>query len=305
MLIVGSQVGSSVNENVQVIINEPGAVLAIVDVSVFQLIENFGMLQTAGGHIENLNNNPGGMVFVDGILTVGQVINEGAISVSDLGSFGSIGVGNDFLLFQSAAGKLFNEGLVTNLNETSVSPRIRGGEIHGNGEFQIGFVASRLVPETNMSFHPTTNDNGFRSRQDSEFVFELGKDLIQIVGSGLEFLDLQGSVCFEGEVQVGEYQLFEFSMADSSEEAIGISLENVPDGLSAELLRLSSGLWVSVDVEVLLGDVNMDGMVDLLDIAPFVDLLTNLQYQAEADINQDGNVDLLDVTPFVGLLSGS
>ena len=60
----------------------------------------------------------------------------------------------------------------------------------------------------------------------------------------------------------------------------------------------------SVAGTILLGDVNLDGSVDLLDVEPFVDLLTNGEFQNEADINQDGVVDLLDVAPFVGLLTG-
>lgn len=53
-----------------------------------------------------------------------------------------------------------------------------------------------------------------------------------------------------------------------------------------------------------IGDVNLDGAVDLLDVAPFVALLTGGGFQCEADINVDGAVDLLDVTPFVDLLTG-
>ena len=54
---------------------------------------------------------------------------------------------------------------------------------------------------------------------------------------------------------------------------------------------------------VLLGDVNQDGLVNLLDIEPFVTLLTDGLFQAEADINQDGFVNLLDVGPFIDILS--
>lgn len=57
--------------------------------------------------------------------------------------------------------------------------------------------------------------------------------------------------------------------------------------------------------DVLLGDVNLDGVVNLLDVGPFVDLIGSGTFQAEADINGDGTVDLLDVGPFVDLLSGS
>ncbi len=54
----------------------------------------------------------------------------------------------------------------------------------------------------------------------------------------------------------------------------------------------------------ILGDVNCDGVVDLLDVQPFVDLLTSGGFSDKADINGDGVVDLLDVGPFVDLISG-
>ena len=54
----------------------------------------------------------------------------------------------------------------------------------------------------------------------------------------------------------------------------------------------------------MLGDVNLDGNVNALDIHPFVNLLINGDFQNEADINQDGIVNLLDIGPFVELLSG-
>ena len=53
----------------------------------------------------------------------------------------------------------------------------------------------------------------------------------------------------------------------------------------------------------LLGDVNRDGEVNLLDVFAFVDLLINEEFQEEADINRDGQLDLLDVDPFIDLLA--
>ena len=50
--------------------------------------------------------------------------------------------------------------------------------------------------------------------------------------------------------------------------------------------------------------MNEDGAVNLLDVQPFVDLLTGGGFQAEADLNSDGVVDLLDVQPFVSALTG-
>ena len=54
----------------------------------------------------------------------------------------------------------------------------------------------------------------------------------------------------------------------------------------------------------MLGDVNKDGAVDLLDVSPFVELLSDGGFQCEADINGDGQLDLLDVEPFVDLIAG-
>lgn len=55
---------------------------------------------------------------------------------------------------------------------------------------------------------------------------------------------------------------------------------------------------------VIKGDVNGDGVVDLLDVGPFVDALSGGTFIAEADVNCDGEISLLDVGPFVELLSG-
>ena len=62
-------------------------------------------------------------------------------------------------------------------------------------------------------------------------------------------------------------------------------------------------LTVTLDASVLLGDVNRDGLVNFLDIAPFIGILSAGGVQAEADINQDGVVNFLDIAPFIGVLT--
>jgi hypothetical protein len=56
--------------------------------------------------------------------------------------------------------------------------------------------------------------------------------------------------------------------------------------------------------DCLLGDVNQDGVVTLLDVDLFVVQLTLGGFSCEADVNQDGAVTLLDVDPFVEILAG-
>lgn len=53
------------------------------------------------------------------------------------------------------------------------------------------------------------------------------------------------------------------------------------------------------------GDINCDGEVNLLDVQPFVDLISTGGFLDKADLNKDGAVDLLDVDPFVALLAGA
>ena len=56
---------------------------------------------------------------------------------------------------------------------------------------------------------------------------------------------------------------------------------------------------------VLLGDVNLDGIVNFLDISPFIQRLSNQEPQAEADVNQDGVVSFLDISPFIMILTAA
>ena len=60
-----------------------------------------------------------------------------------------------------------------------------------------------------------------------------------------------------------------------------------------------------VDPPILLGDVNTDGVVDFLDISPFIVVLSGGGFQEEADIDQNGVVDFLDISPFIQILSGA
>ena len=58
------------------------------------------------------------------------------------------------------------------------------------------------------------------------------------------------------------------------------------------------------DGGTVLGDVNLDGIVNGLDVDPFVDVLLNGPFQGGADMNADGVVNGLDVDPFVAAVVG-
>ncbi len=83
---------------------------------------------------------------------------------------------------------------------------------------------------------------------------------------------------------------------------------NVSDNAAADLGNITSWtLTVTTGAAGCgnpLGDVNLDGVVSLADVNPFVAILTGGGFQCEADINEDGIVSLADVNPFVVILTG-
>lgn len=94
----------------------------------------------------------------------------------------------------------------------------------------------------------------------------------------------------------GEYALFTFNTGTDTTQTF--SATELTTGIAVNGFQLTTPMMKS-----LLGDVNCDGNVDLLDVSPFVQLITSGEFSTKADINGDGAVDLLDIGPFVELLT--
>ena len=81
---------------------------------------------------------------------------------------------------------------------------------------------------------------------------------------------------------------------------------NITFGVGGSLeasVRISEITVETVATSTLIGDVNLDGMINFLDISPFIGVLSMTEFQAEADINEDGEVNFSDISPFIILLS--
>ena len=52
----------------------------------------------------------------------------------------------------------------------------------------------------------------------------------------------------------------------------------------------------------LLGDTDLNGVVNFADIGPFVATVLLGEFQAEADIDQNGIVDFADIPPFIAII---
>ena len=55
----------------------------------------------------------------------------------------------------------------------------------------------------------------------------------------------------------------------------------------------------------LLGDADLNGVVNFLDISPFISLLGSETFLDQADTNRDGLVTFLDISPFITILVAS
>ena len=84
----------------------------------------------------------------------------------------------------------------------------------------------------------------------------------------------------------------------------GLVLSTQDDGDSQSRFGMSASATIVFDIaDLVLGDVNCDGNVNLLDVGPFVEAVSSGEFNAKADMNQDGSVNLLDVSGFIEVLS--
>ena len=97
---------------------------------------------------------------------------------------------------------------------------------------------------------------------------------------------------YTAEVDLGEGYDFVFVGFRSLGNREGVRVDNV--SLTGDS---------NATLDCILGDTNADGLINLLDVQPFVEAISDGTFLPAADINQDGAVNLLDVGPFVELLS--
>ena len=195
--------------------------------------------------------------------------------------------------------QVFNTGALAGSGSIDANVLIGGGSIEPGGES----VGSLTLAEVNML-------NG--SLQ------------IQLSGNvaGVEYDQLiTDSLTINGSLMVESLDGFQPAANDS------FLIVAVNDSLSGVFVGLPEGATVTtignVDLvlsynggdgndvvlnasatTILYGDVNLDGVVTLLDVAPFVSHLAAGTFQAEADCNMDGSVNLLDVESFIQLVGG-
>lgn len=131
-------------------------------------------------------------------------------------------------------------------------------------------------------------------------------DVLNVSGD----LELGGSV----EIDFGDFvpqadDEIEFLMVDNMTgefDNINIGGSGVSNdgGVSFDVVQSGGSLMLTNFAPILLGDVNLDGVVDFSDISPFIKVLSTGEFQTEADTDQSGFINFLDISAFIQLLSG-
>lgn len=242
-----------------------------------------------------------------------------------------------FLLANSTSGQTID--LTVDQTQSSLTIGVLGisdtSEVIGDGSIELA-PASEPFSEAQLSSLSLTAVDGFSinilifvnisSAPGSAMVNMLNPGPTGNVDANNQFTQLGNLVQFLGVIDVSDpFNLAGGSMTVdlSTTDPVLLDLQNIQLSTAGDTLTVSSSIDVEIDLngfavsttgtvvltgdlpEFLLGDVNQDGTVDLLDVNPFVELLSNSLFQLEADINMDGEVNLLDIAGFVDLLAGA
>ena len=197
--------------------------------------------------------------------------------------------------------------ILSSADDDNVVTNISGQRALGINNPSIGNGAFDLIGDGNDSadFNPGETLT-FTFDQAVQFTsIELesveAEDSFDVLVDGVAVLETTGDDSFIDDLG----GLTGLTIAAGSEITFAVDgvLETATGG-AATSLRIET-FTVEIVGSTLLGDVNLDGTVDFLDISPFIAVLSGGIDQAEADCNEDGEVNFLDISPFISILSGS
>ena len=71
------------------------------------------------------------------------------------------------------------------------------------------------------------------------------------------------------------------------------------------IARTFARLYETSKSTQLLGDININGEVNILDIVLIANMILENEYDENADVNQDGNINVLDIVLIVNIILDS
>ncbi len=182
-----------------------------------------------------------------------------------------------------------------------------------NGQYGIAFVLvedgmkgedSSWSQRNNLSGGSGGSEMSFWYNSDS-YVSDIEFDHVAV--EAWDILNgVSGSV--SSNIQAGQVQTFSYNgdissnslIQDKSKlKAIALLIDNVTG-------KIVNAAQTTIDDSFLVGDVNLDGMVDISDVVTLVNMiLGSTEKNAPADVNIDGQVDISDVVALVNMILGA
>lgn len=225
-------------------------------------------------------NGKGGTAFADAALGI-NVLDSRAIAWDDFGKSGA----ND--------GEFFAVVSTTGFENIQISFDYKGNDdaldgdaintLDGFTQFDAKFSLVDLI-DTTVSF-------------DGNVTFVTIKDF-----NGLS-IDLLTNVSVTNNSSIYQRMVLNAPVVANNQPVFAFRLDDFEGNDS---VRFDNVLITGTPISgSLCGDVNLDGSVTFLDIAPFIAILSANGFQAEADCDKDGDVDFLDINPFIQILAGN
>ncbi len=119
------------------------------------------------------------------------------------------------------------------------------------------------------------------------------------------YLEFTGGTLVEGVFNIGPLLAPDANIITASDFAAAFPTVTFLFQIQGSQPVLAQPINVIANPGVLLGDVNLDGVVNFLDISAFIAVLASESNQAEADCDENGIVNFLDIAPFIAILSGA
>ena len=192
----------------------------------------------------------------------------------------------------------------------------------GTRDMRFSILGSATIVEPMVDIEPVTFNETGRLNLDGDFFHQpSGEIRLQVGGTDnsdsadyqFDQLLVDGTMTNGGSLVVELLPEYQPQNGDQitliqSDNVIGefssVDIQGTPDGFDAEVEIDNGNVILTLTDEFLLGDINLDGVVNFLDISPFIALLSGGGFLDQADINGDGEVNFLDISPFIGILSG-
>jgi len=112
----------------------------------------------------------------------------------------------------------------------------------------------------------------------------------------------EGDIALEEQMELG-IGSFPLSIA-TADLNMDSSPEIIVSNWDVEGLRIIHN-FLPINESGILGDLNGDGVIDILDIIDLVNMILNGEYSIVADLNEDGAVNILDIIIYKNIILGS